>query len=632
MVADQRGILARLVAAQERLAAVRGGLDETLQAVADEAAAMFAERSVVGLVDGEHVVARAVGGSSTLMAEGDRLPVEGTLAGHVLATGEVALCRDAETDPRTDPEASRRYGVRSSVIAPIRHADEVLGLLVVTAAEADGFDEVDAEAVVLLAALAGGAVAAALARKDRQSMQGVLSESLRRLDAASEVSGAGTWEWDLATGALVWSEQMYRIAGARPGEIEPTIEAWTALLHPADRDRATARREDSLGSRRGYRERFRIIDLTGRVRRLLAWSEVEVDAQGTPVRVVGATLDAGEVEDPTLADPLTGLPSRALLDERLADALVDAGGNAGPGLLVVELDRFRLVNEAVGRETGDRVLTAAASRIITTCPAGSTVVRVGGDEFAVLVPSADDQRRLTDLADRLVRAFREPYRSAGVPDGTVCTATVGVTWSPGAGGAGERDPGEIVREADLALHRAKTGGGNRWAVFDAAMGAAAAMRARTEESLRSALDAERLRVVYQPVVSLRTGRVVGVEALARVVDPELGPLSPALFVEAAEQTGLVARLDAWVLRRAVALAAGWPHDPGAGSDDRHRLRGGGRAGGGGEPVAAHPGRPGDRRDGDVPACRRGAAPGPAAGGDDGALAAGPGGGRRPGGR
>lgn len=545
-----------LIAAQRRLAESAADLDEVLQVVAEEAAAVAGPgtRSVVGLVDGDELVCRASAGrDAAAMWLGLRLPIEGSIGGLVLRTGQPQTSRDGWDDPRSVTEANRSVGVRSSVLAPLLAGKEAVGVLYATHSDPDHFDDDDVDRVVLLAMASSAAIAAAVARREHGSVRAALTESVRRLEAAREVSGAGTWEWDIATGRLAWSPEMYRIAGLEPGSVEPTIELWTSLLHPDDLDVARRRRDASVDERQGYRERFRIVDAHGRERHLVAWSEVEVGADGRPLRVVGATLDASDVEQVASTDALTGLPNRSVLDARLADALAVAGPQRQVGVLLADLDRFRLVNEALGHRTGDAVLAATAGRCITGCPAGSTLVRTDGDEFAVLLPGVADVAELEAVAGRLVALGREPYRASGVPQGTVCTMSVGVALVTDA----HRDPGEVVRQAGLALHRAKAAGGDRHVTYDTAMGARAEARVRTEEALRRALDEDRLGVVYQPVVDLGSGRVVGAEALARIVDPAYGALSPALFIEVAEETGLVARLDSWVARQAVGLVRGW---------------------------------------------------------------------------
>jgi diguanylate cyclase (GGDEF)-like protein/PAS domain S-box-containing protein len=468
------------------------------------------------------------------------------------------MCLDALADERVDPERNRRFGVRSSVVVPLVHAGSVLGNLSVLSSRPHRFGPVHRDVLTLLASAGAQAVAVAVERGDGRTAREALADSRRMLGAARHVSGAGVWQWDVPTGRLGWSDEMFRVAGLAPGEVDPTIEAWTAMFHPEDAERCRQARERALVSGEGYQQNFRILAADGVLRHVHTWAQVERDGDGTPQRVIGATIDVTELARLTRTDPLTGLFNRAVLDERLAEALASSGPGHSVALLLCDLDRFKLVNDSLGHQVGDELLSDVAGRLMTTCKGGSLVARLGGDEFAVLLPRVSGADEAAEVAERMVQACRAPFDLSSGSSNLVCTTTVGIA----VGGSPDHDPGELFREADLALYQAKGAGRNTVAVFDDTMRAAVEARVRTEDVLRTALDGERLAVVYQPVVSLRTGAVVGVEALGRVVDAELGPLSPAVFIRVAEETGLVVPFDHWVLEQAARLAARWrPRTP-----------------------------------------------------------------------
>ncbi len=258
-------------------------------------------------------------------------------------------------------------------------------------------------------------------------------------------------------------------------------------------------------------------------------------------------------------DPLTGLANRAAFRDRTADALARDLARTGVTVLVLDLDHFKSVNDALGHATGDRLLCDVARRLRATCD-GHTVARLGGDEFAVLVEGGTDNSDVTDVVERVLAALRRPVTLDGAE--LLAVASVGVAR------ATERDgPDELLRNADVAMYRAKQQGRDGHAVFAPAMHAALLDRLALEADLRRALatpDAE-LRVVYQPIVALDTERPVGAEALVRWHHPTRGLVSPAQFIPLAEATGLVVPLGRWVLRTACRQARTW--EPASGPED-----------------------------------------------------------------
>lgn len=266
-----------------------------------------------------------------------------------------------------------------------------------------------------------------------------------------------------------------------------------------------------------------------------------------------ALSDARTVEEAvfrSLHDPLTELPNRLLFQDRLdhALALAERSGRR-VGVLFLDLDGFKRVNDSLGHAAGDELLVAVADRLRRSVRAADTVARFGGDEFAVLLEELASEGDAAGAAERLLAALAEPFRVRS--RSVVLTASVGV-----AVGAGRRD--DLVQAADLAMYRAKEGGKGRAALFRPEMRAAVAKRLDLEVDLRRALDQQRLEVYFQPIVEIAGGRIVGFEALARWCHPRQGWISPADFVPLAEETGLILPLGEWVLREACRFAARWP--------------------------------------------------------------------------
>ncbi len=266
-------------------------------------------------------------------------------------------------------------------------------------------------------------------------------------------------------------------------------------------------------------------------------------------------------------DPLTGLPNRLLFRERLAEAASRAGpgggGGAADAVLCLDLDRFKSVNDTLGHTVGDALLAAVAGRLRSAVRDTDTVARLGGDEFAILQAGAGSSSSpgrqpwdaATALAERLVDLVGRAYLVEGhlVNVG----ASVGIAM---LGGDGAADPDRALKEADLALYRAKAEGRGTFRLFEPGMGARAQARRALELDLRRALALRELELHYQPQTNLATGRISGFEALLRWRHPARGLVPPADFVPLAEEIGLIVPFGEWVLRTACREAARWPGD------------------------------------------------------------------------
>jgi diguanylate cyclase (GGDEF)-like protein len=248
-----------------------------------------------------------------------------------------------------------------------------------------------------------------------------------------------------------------------------------------------------------------------------------------------------------LHDALTGLPNRALLLERLSDAIAraDAEGRS-LALFFLDVDHLKVLNDTLGHEAGDELLRAIGPRLRAVLRPEDTIARFGGDEFAVLCESVGDEAHALRVAERLVRAFARPFEVRGEP--RFCSTSVGVVVSDPNG---SRGPAELLSDADAALYRAKERGRGRHEVFDVGLRDRTTARLRIEADLRRALEAgDQLWVAYQPYYALRDVTVSGVEALLRWDHPERGPIPPAEFIPVAEDSGLIVELGELVLRTA----------------------------------------------------------------------------------
>ncbi|MEO7503596.1 MAG: EAL domain-containing protein, partial [Sphingomicrobium sp.] len=254
-------------------------------------------------------------------------------------------------------------------------------------------------------------------------------------------------------------------------------------------------------------------------------------------------------------DPLTGLANRLLVREQLEESLLaqwrSAASDRGSALLLVDLDRFKLVNDTLGHAIGDQLLIEVGRRLEETIGNGGSVGRLGGDEFAIIWTGETGRAALSALADRIIVSLTRTYTigAASLHVG----ATIGIARGPVDGAREE----QLMRNADLALYRAKEAGRGSHAFFERFMFEEAEDHRLLENDVRDALHADGLRLAYQPIVDAASGEVVGREALLRWCHPVRGEISPDLFVPIIEDAGLIHQIGDWVIREACSEAAGW---------------------------------------------------------------------------
>ncbi|HXT91752.1 MAG TPA: EAL domain-containing protein [Trebonia sp.] len=250
-------------------------------------------------------------------------------------------------------------------------------------------------------------------------------------------------------------------------------------------------------------------------------------------------------------DSLTGLPNRLLFQDRAAHALAQARRSAKiTGVLFVDLDDFKIVNDTMGHSVGDELLAAVGARLASVVRESDTAARLGGDEFALIVEQVQDPAEVEALAERVVQAFSDPFplHSGSV----ITTATVGVATTEDSA-----DVDELLRHADLALYAAKAAGKRQWRRYQSALSAGMNRRREMQAALEDAVSNSAFSLAYQPIVALTRGEIVGFEALVRWPHPQWGMMLPGQFISLAEETGLIVPLGAWVLQQATADMARW---------------------------------------------------------------------------
>jgi diguanylate cyclase (GGDEF)-like protein len=388
------------------------------------------------------------------------------------------------------------------------------------------------------------------------------SPSDRQLRAtAIEMASVGVWEWNARRDEIKLDPVIEATLGLKPGDLSIKVDDLLGYLHQADRERVLLLFQglkDKSGGTVHLDFRLRHADSTYR------WFEIEGAAIPTAdrrsLRCVGLIR---EVTDQRRAherllhdavhDSLTGLPNRELFIDRLSVAVTRGLAEPAfrPTILFLDLDKFKSINSSFGLVVGDSLLLTVARRLQRTLNHTDTLARIGGDQFAILIPAQHDPRELAMLAERLRRSLRSPIKIANQE--IVLTGSIGIA----VGDASPDSARELLRQAETAMYRAKRAGTDRIEIFSAQMRSEKDERIAIESDLRRAIEQGRLTVLYQPIVTLSTEGLVGFEALVRWDHPRYGQLSPSEFIPVAEETDLVVKLGSYVLARAIDEVVRW---------------------------------------------------------------------------
>jgi diguanylate cyclase (GGDEF)-like protein/PAS domain S-box-containing protein len=397
---------------------------------------------------------------------------------------------------------------------------------------------------------------------DHQPLTVVLAELARseeRYALAIRAANDGIWDWDVVSDTLYLSPRWHAILGRPQPEDDPGPAAWFDLVHPSDLGRLRAAVTEHLEGRSPQlRAEHRIRHADGGWRWVLIRGLATRGDDGRPERMAGSMSDVTDrrmaqlhLQHDALHDSLTGLPNRTLFMDRVQQTLqrLTRDPRAACAVLFMDVDRFKLVNDSLSHAVGDKLLVALAARLATAVRPGDTVARLGGDEFAVLLQEIGDPAEATLVAGRILDALRPSFQIDG--HDLFSSISVGIALH----GAG-LTPADLLANADIAMYHAKRRGRGRAAVFDEAMRRRVVDRLARENELRQVVECALLDIHYQPIVSLASGDICGMEALARW-PADWGTVSPSEFIPIAEDTGLIGNLWEHVLRTALGALAGW---------------------------------------------------------------------------
>jgi diguanylate cyclase (GGDEF)-like protein/PAS domain S-box-containing protein len=557
---EQTARLRHIVEIQRDVAAADLDLQSVMGLICERTRELTgAGAAAVWLIEGDELVIRTASGYLADWAD-VRLSIRDSLAGWAIENDQSALCLDVDDDPRVEAALARSAGVRSLVVVPLRHGDRVVGALQILSDRPDTFAQDDLTTLELLSVVLSSALSHAAEFEAKRDQV----DALARFRTIFEGASIGITRTNLAGRNVEVNPAMERMLGYSAEELGEL--RFRECFHSDDVDLlVTPFKELMAGKRDSFRLEARCFRKTGELIWLGLTVVLERGVDGKPAYTVAMVEDVTERkvaeeglrrqaalnEYQALHDALTGLPNRTLFRDRIQQAILTAereGG--GVAVLMMDLDRFKEINDTLGHHSGDALLKELAARLHDTLRANDTIARLGGDEFGVLLATEPQRAAVVQVIERLREAIERPVVVDGLPLGV--EASIGVALYPDDAD----DVDSLVQHADVAMYTAKEENAS-YAFYDAESVDYDPARLTLVGELRRALDQRELVLYYQPKAALSDGTVNSVEALVRWIHPKRGLVPPDEFIPLAQQTGLIKPLTLYVLDEALAQCRAW---------------------------------------------------------------------------
>jgi len=487
-------------------------------------------------------------------------PPPGSNTERVLREGAFLILREPVTPGR---EQITHFGngvpSLSLMYVPMRRAGRNVGTLSIQSYRQGAYSQDDLDLLQELADFSSATFERTFAEQKAAESEAVLLENQKRFDLFARATNDFLYDYDIPGGRIWWNEGAVRTFGLN--DETTSSEWWVSRIHPEDRDRVlqeievAVQRQDST-----WMSEYRFTVKTDTFGTFLDRGSIIYEGN-VAVRMIGSFMDITDrkrteelLRHGAYHDSLTNLPNRAHLMEELNRGLARTHrrDEFRIGLLFLDLDRFKGINDSLGHSVGDQLLIAVAQALTECIRPSDLVGRIGGDEFVVLVEDVLDEHDVIAVAERILRRLSDSFLLEG--NEVFTGVSIGITISSPRYTTAE----EMLRDADTALYRAKAAGKGRFEIFDQTMHAKVLHTIKMEYDLRRGLQQEQLVLHYQGLFDLHSRKLSGYEALVRWKHPQQGLLAPGCFIEIAEESGLIVPLGEWVLRTACREAARWP--------------------------------------------------------------------------